>query len=101
MVKFDNNQSFDELVKNNKFIIFDFSQENCSRCKILEDNFKTLDQNILVYYVDVRNNMKLVRKLNIYASPCAMIYFDGNLVYRNLGTFDFKEINDVINKYNN
>ena len=100
MINFDNSQDFNKLINDNNFIIFDFSLKNCPRCEILKNNLSKLDSNILVYYVQVEDNMKLVRKLNIYASPCIQIYFNSKLVYRNLGTFNFDEVINIINEYN-
>ena len=90
---------FNEIIKNNKLVIFDFGQENCTRCKTLENNFIEYlkDHDVLVYYGDIMSNMKLVRNRNIYASPCVLIYYNSELVYKNLGTFDF---NEIINKVN-
>lgn len=91
---------YDDLIINNDFIIFEFSLPNCTRCVTLYNNLDSINKNIIIYQVNALENKNLIRKLNIYAAPCLMIYYKGELVYRNLGTFNFKEVEDIINKYN-
>lgn len=97
---FNKNDSYDELIRNNDFIIFKFSSPNCIRCTTLHNNLNSLDKNVVIYDVSVIDNKNLIRKLNIYAAPCIMIYYKEERVYRNLGLFDFKEVENIIDKYN-
>ncbi|MCR5786427.1 MAG: thioredoxin family protein [Acholeplasmatales bacterium] len=98
IIDFTKDLNFKEIVNNNDLVFFDFRMDNCCRCDSLEaqikDYLKTND--ILVYKVDVKENMKLVRSLNIYASPCLMMYKNHELVHRNLGTFSFDEFIELL-----
>ncbi len=101
MIKtFTKNDSYDDLIYNNDFIIFEFSLPNCTRCKTLHQNLDQVEEDVAIYDIDIVDNSNLVRKLNVYAGPCLMIYYQGSLVYRNLGLFDFNEVKAVIEKYN-
>ena len=99
MITYNKNFNFQDIINLNKIVLFDFGQDNCTRCKTLENEIinNKLDEIIPIYYVDVKDNMKLVRSRNIYASPCILIFYKGEQVYKNLGTFDFKEVIDKIN----
>ena len=103
MLNFSKDLDFNKIINENELVLFDFGQENCTRCKTLEINIENYlkNNNLLVYYVDVKDNMKLVRSKNIYASPCVLIYYKGEQVYKNLGTFDFNEVINKINELKN
>lgn len=45
--------------------------------------------------------MKLLRSKNIYVSPCLLLYYKGEQVYKNIDTFEFSEIINKINELKN
>ena len=93
ILEFTKNLDFNQIICSNDLVLFDFKMENCARCESLLNQIKDylIHNDIKVYIVDVKDNMKLVRKLNIYASPCLLLYKNKELVHRNLGTFNFEE----------
>jgi len=102
MIEFNKDLNFNEIINSNDLVLFYFSQENCTRCKTLELQINEYLNNhdLLVYHVDVKTNMKLIRNLNIYASPCVILYYKKEIKYRNLGLFSFDEVANLIDKIN-
>lgn len=103
MIKFSKDLDFNEIINNNELVLFDFGKDNCIKCKRVELSINNYlkDHDLLVYYVDVKENMKLLRSKNIYVSPCLLLYYKGEQVYKNIDTFEFSEIINKINELKN
>ena len=100
---FDNRiNKYEEIIKDNEIVLFEFGQDNCMPCKAIKEKLSKFQEDnefVKMYYIDVKNNIKLCAKNNIYASPAVLLYYKQKLVIRKLGYFSLDEVFDKIQEY--
>jgi thioredoxin len=80
---------FQQKIKENKIVLFDFSATWCVPCKrqatTLESFEKNMKEKILVVKVDVDQNREIANKMNIAVLPTLILFKNGSQVWRSEG----------------
>lgn len=94
MIRYYNNEKFDELVKEGITII-DFYADWCGPCKMLGSVLEKLDYNIIKINTD--SFPDLAHKFAVMSIPTVYIYKDGKNVSKFIGFRSKEEIENIIN----
>lgn len=93
MIKYYNNEDFNELVKEGITII-DFYADWCGPCKMLGSVLEKLDYNIVKINTD--NFPELAREYAVMSIPTVLIYKEGKNVGKFIGFRSKEEIENII-----
>ncbi len=97
-----NYKEFEEEVRNNDAIIFYFSHENCSVCKVMLPKIEQLIESfypkIKLAYSNTINSPEIAAQNRIFAVPTVLIYFTGKLYFQFSRNFSMDEIKEAIER---
>lgn len=93
MIKYLENDNFDEEIKNG-FMIVDFYADWCGPCKMLGEVLENLDENILKVNVDVFPS--LATKYGVMSIPTMVFMKDGKEIKKEIGFRSKEEIQDIL-----
>jgi len=106
LIKINNNQDLDNLIKDKKPIVIKVSAEYCPPCKTLEPVVKSVaaqfESKIIFAEINKDNDPhELVKRLNLKETPEILILNNGKITQRFKGVLSKKELyNLVINNVN-
>ena len=93
-------ESFDQLVKDNKILICDFWAEWCGPCKLLspiiEELAKEFEGKIYFAKVNLDNNQDLALKFSIRSIPTLLLFKKGQLKDTKVGLLSKTDLKDWI-----
>jgi thioredoxin 1 len=77
---------FDSLLKNEQAVLFYFSHDHCSVCKVLKPKIENELQPsfplLKMLYCDIQKYPELSAQNNVYIAPTILICFNGNETFR-------------------
>lgn len=93
--------TFNEIIRQNKLVLVDFSAEWCGPCKmmkpILEDVKKRVGEDASIIKIDVDKNPQLASQLQIKGVPTLILYKDGEIAWRQSGVVQASDLATLIN----
>ncbi len=94
---------FGDLIKSKKLVLVDFHAEWCGPCKMLSPIVarvaKQVGDDVRVVKIDVDKNQSIAATLGIRGVPTLVLYKNGNLVWRQSGVIQERDLLMVINQY--
>lgn len=96
-------ERFEELITSNSSVLIDFFAEWCGPCKmmkpILEELKEMKGEFIKIAKIDVDKHQELANQYNIQSVPTLMIFKNGEVLWRQSGVIQAKELKAIIEKY--
>ena len=100
VLKFNEENFEEEVLKSEKPVIVDFYADWCGPCKmmspIIDKIAEELEGKVKVGKVNTDENLNLAQSLNIMSIPTIMIYKNGVIAKTFIGVTDKTEIMDAI-----
>lgn len=93
MVKYLENEKFDEVIKNGVWVV-DFYADWCGPCKMLGPVLESLEANVLKVNVDQHED--LAQEFGVMSIPTIGYFKDGNLSKKEVGFRSKEEIEKVL-----
>ncbi len=94
---------FGELLKSNQLVLVDFHATWCGPCKMLSPILTRVANKVgnavRVVKVDVDKNQSLAGTLGVRGVPTLILYKDGNLVWRQSGVVQERDLLNIIDQY--
>src|SRR4051812_42869432 len=95
-------ESFSDIIKGDKPVLVDFHAEWCGPCKMMKPILQELRQlmgdKIRILKIDVDKSPALASSLNISGVPTLVLYKQGNVLWRQSGVQQAKQLESIINK---
>ncbi|HIP35644.1 MAG TPA: thioredoxin [Crocinitomix sp.] len=94
---------FGDLIKSKKLVLVDFHAEWCGPCKMLSPIVarvaKQIGDEVRVVKIDVDKNQSIAATLGIRGVPTLVLYKNGELVWRQSGVIQERDLLMVINQH--
>lgn len=100
-IKYLNDETLEEEIKNSKKLLVDFYADWCGPCKRMSPIFEEVSKNyseIVFAKLDVDSNPLSSSKYGIRSIPSLLYFEDGNLKDTNVGSLDKSELAAKIEK---
>lgn len=94
-----NKETFASTVEDNEVVLIDFWAEWCGPCKRFAPIFEEAsgrNEDVTFAKVDTKENQELAGALEIQSIPTIMGFRRGNLVFRQSGLLNGKQLDDLI-----
>ncbi len=95
-----NKERFEEIIKNNKFVLVDFYADWCGPCKMVTpvlEKFSELNKDrIVVVKVNVDNEETLAYQFRISSIPTLLFFKDGKPVRQEIGYRTIDQLNQIL-----
>lgn len=94
MIKYLENENFDELVQNKKILV-DFYADWCGPCKMLGSVLEQVDF-IDVLKVNTDMHPELARRFGVMSIPTLIVFENGNITNQSVGFKDIEQIKELV-----
>ena len=94
MIKYLENENFDELVQNKKILV-DFYADWCGPCKMLGSVLEQVDF-IDVLKVNTDMHPELARRFGVMSIPTLIVFENGNITNQSVGFKDIEQIKEMV-----
>jgi len=92
--------NFNEVVKNEAAVLFYFSHEQCSVCKVLKPKIRALlDEKfpqMPMYYSDTVKHGDVAAQNRVFSVPTVLVFFDGRESFRFSRNIGLQELEQAI-----
>ena len=92
--------SFSEIIDQDKPVLVDFYADWCGPCKMMTPILKqvkdNLGQRVSIIKIDVDKNQQLAAKYQVRGVPTLMLFKNGQLLWRQSGVVQKRELIDLI-----
>ena len=96
---------FNEIIKQNKAVLFYLSTPECNVCKVLKPKVLELLENDFTKmnfcYVDLNKAKEISGQLSVFTVPTIFIYFEGKETIRISRNVHIEELRNQIKRYYN
>ena len=91
--KYNNDENFDEIIKNR--VLVDFYADWCGPCRMLGPVLEKID-GIDIIKVNVDESGELARKYGVMSIPCVILFEDGKEIKRNIGFMNEEKVREFL-----
>lgn len=95
-------ETFSDVINGDKPVLVDFHAEWCGPCKlmkpILEDLRKLMGDQIRIIKIDIDKNRPIADSLNISGVPTLILYKKGQMLWRQSGVVDARQLKMIISQ---
>lgn len=95
-------EDFTNTKSNSQAVLFYFSHDECSVCKVLKPKIHELLQNefpkMKFRYVDIKKTPEVSAQNNIFTVPTLLIYFEGKEFVRRSRNIGITELKNLIER---
>lgn len=99
MLKYINEEEFENSVKDQKLVLVDFFATWCGPCQMLGEVLENIENDYEIVKVDVDKAQNLAMQFGIEAVPTMLIYKDGKQVDRLEGFYPEKELKEKLDEW--
>ena len=95
MVEIRTKDEFNDIIHNNDVVLIKFGAEWCGPCKTMHGVIESLEKNIegvTICEADVEEIEDLTTELRIRNIPTTLIFKNGNIVERIVGTYSMEDL---------
>ncbi len=93
-------EKLNDIIQGDKPVLIDFFAEWCGPCKmmkpILEQLRSAMGESIRILKIDIDKNTSIASSLNISGVPTLMLYQKGQMLWRQSGVVDAKQLQTII-----
>lgn len=95
-------ETFSDVINGDKPVLVDFHAEWCGPCKlmkpILQDLRKLMGDQIRIIKIDIDKNRPIADSLNISGVPTLILYKKGQMLWRQSGVVDARQLKMIISQ---
>ena len=99
---FENRESFEQFINNEKMILSYFSADSCNVCKILKPKIDELVRNkfpeVHTVYIDMQENSALSGQLLIFSIPTIILYIEGKETFKFSRNLSMQQLEDTLRR---
>ena len=100
VLKFDEGNFEEEVLKANEKVLVDFYADWCGPCRmmspIIDEIAEEMAGNVKVGKINVDNNQELAIKYDVMSIPTIMVFENGNPIKTFIGVTDKNEVLEVL-----
>jgi thioredoxin 1 len=93
-------ETLTDILNGQKPVLVDFSAEWCGPCKMMPPILKQLHDNmgeaVRILKIDIDKNQAIASSYNIQSVPTLMLFKQGNVLWRQSGVMQAKQLEQVI-----